>query len=296
VASSEFHDLIEQLRCQPPLESPTVEQLRAGTDMMTGMFPLAPDVHWEAVQADRVRAEWISTPGAAKDRAILYLHGGGYVAGSIPGHRELVSRLSRASGAFALAVDYRLAPEHPFPAALEDSFAAYRWLVASGVAPSKIVIAGDDAGGGLTVSTLVALRDAEVLLPAAGICLSPWVDLEGLGESMILAAELDPVVRWSLLQVCAKAYLAGMDPHVPLVAPLHADLSRLPPLLIQVGTSETLYDDSVRLAERARRAGVDVVLEPWEEMVHVWQLFAAILPEGRQAIARAGDFIRERTA
>jgi acetyl esterase/lipase len=218
----------------------------------------------------------------------------GYVIGSINTHRDLASRLSLAAAARVLLIDYRLAPEHPFPAAVDDATAAYRWLLSSGADPSHMVIAGDSAGGGLTVATLVALRDAGTPLPAAGVCLSPWVDLECSGESMTTKAAADPMVRRDGLMKMAEWYLAGQPPRTPLAAPLYADLSGLPPLLIQVGTAEVLLDDSTRLAERARKAGVTVTLEPWEDMIHVWQAFAALLPEGRQAIDRIGEFITQQ--
>jgi len=178
---------------------------------------------------------------------------------------------------------------------VEDATAAYRWLLANGVEPSRLTIACDSAGGGLTVATLVALRDAGQPLPAAGVCLSPWVDLEGIGASMTSNATADAMVQRADLRRMASMYLGNLDPRTPLAAPLYADLSGLPPLLIQVGTAETLLDDSTRLAERARKAGVEVHLEPWKDMIHVWQAFASILPEGQQAISRIGAFVTQRT-
>lgn len=294
MASPELQIVIQQLKSQPLLEVPSIAEMRAGLEAMAGAFPLAPDATCEKVDAGGVPAEWITVPGADSTSAILYLHGGGYVVGSINSHRGLASRLSRAAGARALAIDYRLAPEHPFPAAVDDATTAYRWLVKRGVSPRRIVIAGDSAGGGLAVATLVNLRDQGDPLPAAGVCLSPWVDLEGIGESMTARAHLDPMVQKEGLQMLARHYLGKADARSPLAAPLYADLSGLPPLYIQVGTAETLYDDSTRLAERARKAGVDVTLEPWEEMIHVFQLFAAMLPEGREAIERIGAFVRRQ--
>lgn len=257
------------------------------------MLPTAPDVRCEAVVAGGVPGEWIVPPGAEESRVLLYLHGGGYVIGSVNTHRDMVSRIARAAQARALAIDYRLAPEHPFPAAVEDATAAYRWLLASGMPAERIVIAGDSAGGGLTLATLLALRDAGDLLPAAAVCISPWTDLAVTGESMDTKADVDPMIRKAEAIEGAKLYLAGADPKTPLASPLYADLSGLPHLLIQVGTHETLQDDSVRLAERARAAGVDVTLEQWEEMIHVWHFFAFILPEAQQAIDRIGQFVRE---
>jgi acetyl esterase/lipase len=276
----------------PPDTDPVL--MRENMERMTGAMELPADVATEAVLAGGVPAEWVSTPGAADDRVVLYLHGGAYVVGSVNTHRDLAGRISRASGARVLNVDYRLAPEHPHPAAVDDATAAYRWLVAGGHAASRLAIAGDSAGGGLTVATLVALRDQGQPLPSAGVCFSPWVDLEGVGESMVTRAAADPMVQREHLVRMAKLYLGGLPPRTPLAAPLYADLSGLPPLYIQVGTAETLLDDSTRLAERARKAGVEVTLELWDDMIHVFQAFAMMLPEGQQAIDKIGTFLRTR--
>jgi monoterpene epsilon-lactone hydrolase len=294
MASAELEAIVGMLRANQPSEEPSVEEMRASIEMLASVFTLPPDVRTEPVSVGSVPAEWVAAPGAADTRVVLYLHGGGYVMGSINTHRELASRVSRAAAARVLLIDYRLAPEHPHPAAVEDAVAAYRWLLERGVAPAHLAIAGDSAGGGLTVATLVALREARVPLPAAAACLSPWVDLEGLGESMATRAAVDPMVQREPLRRLASLYLGGQDPRTPLAAPLHADLRGLPPLLIQVGDAETLFDDAMRLADRARAAGVEVTLEPWPEMIHVWQLFANMLPEGQQAIDNIGAFLRQR--
>lgn len=272
--------------------------LKALRGVMEGMsgFPSAGETKCTPVTAGGVPAEWIAAAGAADDRVILYVHGGGYVMGSIATHRELVARLSKASGARGLALDYRLAPEHPFPAAVDDAVAAYRWLLSQNIKPNNIVVAGDSAGGGLAVATLLAIRDAKLPLPAAGVGISPWVDMEGLGESMTTRAKADPVVQKQGLLGMAQLYLGGKDAKSPLAAPLHADLTGLPPLLIQVGDAETLLDDSTRLAEKAKKAGVKVELEVWPEMPHVWHLFAPFLPEGQQAIEKVGKYVRQITA
>lgn len=272
-----------------------IKSLRAVMEGMSA-FPSAGEAKTTPVNAGGVPAEWIVAPGAADDRVMLYLHGGGYVMGSIATHRELAARLSKASGARVLVIDYRLAPEHPFPAAVDDAVAAYRWLLAQNIQSSRIVVAGDSAGGGLTLATLVALRDAKVPLPAAGVCISPWVDMEGTGASMTTRAKADPVVQKQGLLGMAQLYLGGQDPKSPLAAPLHADLRGLPPLFIQVGDAETLLDDSTRVAEKAKIAGVKVDLEIWPEMPHVWHLFAPFLPEGQQAIEKIGQFVQARTA
>ncbi len=296
MASQQLQTIIQMLRSGPNFAELSIEEQRAGMEAIASQFQLAEDVRCEPVDAGGVPAEWIATPGAAVEHVIFYLHGGGYMIGSITTHREMISRLSRASGARALAIEYRLAPEHPFPAAVEDATAAYRWLLSTGIDPARIVIAGDSAGGGLTVATLVALRDTGDPLPAAAVCLSPWVDMEGIGDSMTTKAEADPMISHQDVLEGAQAYLNGADPRTPLAAPLYADLKGLPPLLIQVGTAEVLLDDSTRLAERARSAGVDVTLEPWDDMIHVFQFFASTLPEARQAIDRIGEFVRQHTA
>jgi epsilon-lactone hydrolase len=295
MSQEQLQAIIQQLKANPLLEQPELEAVRAGFEQMATMFPVPADVKCEPVMAGTVKAEWVTAPGAASDRAILHLHGGGYVIGSINTHRALAAGLSRAAKARVLLIGYRLAPEHPHPAAVEDAIAAYRWLLAQGFSPKRIAIAGDSAGGGLTIAALVALRDAGEKLPAAGVCLSPWVDLEGIGESMTTKAALDPMVKKDSLVQLATFYLGGKDPRTPLAAPLYADLSGLPPLLILAGTWETLLDDASRIAERARKAGVDVTYEPAEGMIHVWQLFAPILDEGKQSIERIGQYVRGKT-
>lgn len=294
--SPEFQTVLAMLQQQMPSENATVEQLRAGIELLAQLFPVPPDVSCEKVRAGSVPCEWVDTPGIDPQRVVIYLHGGGYMIGSPNSHRDLAQRLSRAARARVLVVDYRLAPEHPYPAAVEDALAAYRWLLGAGFRPERTAIAGDSAGGGLTVALLVAIRDAKLALPAAGVCLSPWTDMEASGESYQTRAALDPMLKRGEILRFAQAYLDGQDPRLPLASPVYADLSGLPPLLIHVGTAEVLYDDSTRLAERARQAGVDVTLEPWEDMIHVWHAFAPILPEGQQAIERIGEFVRQKAA
>ncbi|MDO8434698.1 MAG: alpha/beta hydrolase [Candidatus Binatus sp.] len=296
MSQQQLDQIVQMLKAQPILASPSLAEPREGFEKMAGTFPVDADVKVEPVNAGGIKAEWIAAPGADAGRSILYLHGGGYVIGSINTHRSLAGRLSRAAKARVLVIDYRLAPEHPFPAAVDDSVAAYRWMLSTGLKPARTAVAGDSAGGGLAIATLVAIRDAKLPSPAAGVGLSPWVDLEGIGESMQTKASIDPMVQRAGLLDMAKLYLGGKDARSPLAAPLYADLTGLPPLLIQVGTAETLMDDSTRIAERARKAGVKVTLQPWENMVHVWHLFAAMLDEGQQAIEKVGEFVRANAA
>jgi epsilon-lactone hydrolase len=280
----------------PQIEEPAIEDFRTALENFAVQFPIPDDVTTEPVDAGGVPALWVRTPAASQERTVFYLHGGGYVIGSAHAYREMTSHIGRAAAASVLVVDYRLAPEHPFPAAVDDAVAAYRWLLATGASPASIVIAGDSAGGGLTMATLLALRDAGTPLPAAGVCMSPWVDLECTGESMTTKADVDPVVQREGAMGMAEMYLAGQDVRSPLASPLHGDLTGLPPLLIQVGTRETLLDDSTRLAERARVAGVDVTIDTVEGAPHVWQVFSSFLPEGRDAIDRIADFTHKHTA
>jgi monoterpene epsilon-lactone hydrolase len=301
MASEQLKKVIEIIKSQPVGGGgggkPSVEKMRTGMEKVAER--VASDVKCEPIEAGGVKAEWIVPPNASGDRVILYLHGGGYVMGSINTHRAMVARIARASQARALALDYRLAPEHPFPAAVEDATAAYRWLLAQGYQPARIVISGDSAGGGLVLATLVALRDAIVPLPACAVPISPWTDMEGTGASMKTNASKDPMIpagNNAGLFNMAKAYVGTGDPKNPLASPLHADYRGLPPLLIQVGETETLLDDSTRVAEKARVAGVKVELEVWDEMIHVWHVFAKLLPEGQQAIDRIGRYVLEHTA
>jgi len=288
---------LQKAFAQGAAKAKSTQELRAAMAAAFSAFPSAGEVKCEPVNANGVKAEWITAKNAAPDRVIMYLHGGGYVMGSIDTHREVVARLSKAAQARCLPLDYRLAPENPFPAAVDDSITGYRWLLAQGYKPERIVIAGDSAGGGLAVSTLVALRDLGAPLPAAGVCISPWVDLEAEGESMTSRAAQDPLVSREMILNLAKMYMGEKGSlREPLAAPINAYLNDLPPLFIQVGNSETLLDDSTRLADKAKEAGVDATLQIWDEMPHVWHLAAPVLPEGQEAIEKIGEFVRQRTS
>ena len=269
-----------------------IAEMRRGIDTRGRANPLADDVSVTPVSAAGVKAEWTATPNAAANRAILYVHGGGYVIGSLDSHRHAAAEMGRAAAARVLALDYRLAPEHPFPAPVEDTLAGYRYLLAQGFAPSQIALAGDSAGGGLVVAAMLAIRDAGLAQPACGWCISPWVDMESTGASITSKAGEDPTVQKAGLDFMASAYLGGADPKNPLASPLHADLAGLAPLLIQVGAAETLLDDAIRLAGLAGAAHVAVTLEVWPEMIHVWHVMHPVLAAGRRAIDNGGAFIR----
>lgn len=273
----------------------SVEERRQRLDALGQAYALAPDIRVERVDADGVAAEWTVSPGADPERVIYYLHGGGYVLGSLSSHRHLVAAAGRAAAARTFALEYRCAPEHPFPAAVEDAVAGYRFLLAQGVEPARLAIGGDSAGGGLALATLVSIREAELPLPGCAWLISPWIDLEGIGASMTSKAKIDPMLDKDYLKQSADCYLGGADPRSPLAAPLYADLRKLPPMLIQVGTAETLLDDSIRLAALAGEADLRVTLELWPHMIHVWHLFHPQLGEGRRALEAAGAFIRAMT-
>jgi acetyl esterase/lipase len=293
MASAELASVIEMLRAMPPVSGDTIPEMRATMAASTGVMPIPEDVRFEPVDAAGVKAEWVIAPGATSDRAIVYFHGGGYVSGSVLTHRLLVADVSRASSVPVLSVDYRLGPEHPFPAAVDDAVAAYAFARTRGIAPSRIAFGGDSAGGGLTVAALLALRDRREPLPAGGFCISPWFDLSLSGQSMETREAADPMLDRARLAIMARGYLAGTDARTPLASPLFADLTGLPPLLVQVGTAEVLLDDSTRFAARAQQAGIDMELEVWDDMIHDWHAFALVLPEGRQAIERVGAFVKD---
>jgi acetyl esterase/lipase len=290
MANAEIAAIREMLAASP--RPSTLAERRQRLDALGGRYAIPPDVRVEPVDANGVEAEWTSTPSADPTRVILFLHGGGYMSGSINSHRHMIAQAGREAGARTLALGYRLSPEHPFPAALEDALAGYRYLLAQGYAPQNIVMAGESAGGGLAVATLVSLRDAGVALPACTWCSSPWVDLEMSGGTMVTKAAVDPLIQKSYLTELASAYLNGTDPRTPMVSPIHADLRGLPPMLIQTGSSETLLDDAVRLAGLAGAAAVRTTLQIWPEMIHAWHLFYAQLADGRRALADVGAFIR----
>jgi len=292
--SPELEQVAALLRARPLPTDVTIEQLRHVFEASMGMLPVPQEVAREAITLAGRPAERLRVPGADAGRAVLYLHGGAYCIGSIQSHRSLASRIGLASGADVFLLDYRLAPEHPFPAAIDDATAAYRALVAQGFAPAKLAIAGDSAGGGLTVATLLTLRDAGDALAGAAVCLSPWLDMEGTGASIEANAARDPMLHEAGLHETARLYLAGANARDPRASPIHAKLAGLPPVLVHVGTAEIISDDGIRFAERARAAGVDVTLEVWDDMIHVWHAFAMV-PEARAAVEKVGAFIRART-
>jgi len=296
MAGNELKMVVDMIRGIVANPNATIQEQRASFEASMGMMPTPPNTSITPVKVDGIPAEWVEAPNARADHAILYLHGGGYVIGSPVTHRSLAGKLSETSRARVLVIDYRMAPENPFPAAVDDAVKAYRWLLAQGLSPAKLAISGDSAGGGLTLAALVALRDANVALPKAVAMLSPWTDLTGNSETMTTRAAQDPMVQKAGLLAMAALYLNGKDAKTPLASPLFADLRGLPPMLIQVGDHETLLDDSRTLEKNAKAAGVDVTLEVWDEMIHVWHLFHPVLPEGVKALERIGEYLNGKWA
>ena len=285
---------LKWIRMTRPLPGPqaTPQQRRAALERLARLVVQARDVRVERISAAGLQVAWFTPPQARPGQAILYLHGGAYVTGSIHTHRGIVSNLARRAQTRVLVVEYRLAPEHPFPAALEDALTAYRWLRAQGLSAQSLALAGDSAGGGLTMATLLSLRDAREPLPSAAALISPWTDLLGTGETLRTRAGRDPLFVPSDLPRAARHYLNGHDPRDPLVSPVYARLENLPPVLIQVGDEELLLSDSTRLADGLRRGGTPVEISIWPGMFHVFHVAGNSLPESRQALIEMGTFLK----
>ncbi|MBS0411079.1 MAG: alpha/beta hydrolase [Proteobacteria bacterium] len=281
-----------------PLDAPELSfaERRPGMDAFGAASPLPDGCKVETLTLGGVPAEKLTPKGADAGRILFYVHGGGYCLGSPTSHRALVARIAEAAGAVAYVVDYRLAPEHPFPAAVDDAVAAYRAVLNDGAQPGRIVIGGDSAGGGLTFATALALRAAGLPAPGGLYAISPWADLTQSGGAYVAKAAGDPMLDKAGLDNFAAGYLNGQDARAPLASPVFGDLSGLPPVLIQVGGEEVLLTDSTTLAEKIALGGGDVTLRVWPEMIHVWHFFAAQLDAGMRASQEAGAWIKARTA
>jgi len=266
---------------------------RERLDEVGSTWPVASDVKCEAVDCDGVAGEWSIVPGSVPSRVLLYFHGGGYCSGSIVSHRRLVTEAGRAARTRTLAINYRLAPEHPYPAAHEDALTAWRFLRKQGIPAASIAVGGDSAGGNLTLGLISRLRAAGEPLPACAWLTSPWTDLTMSGSTLATKEAIDPLIHKAYLDELADAYAPpSIDRRDPLISPLFADLAGFPPILIQVGSAETLLADATRLAEAAGAADVDVTLQIWPHMIHAWPVWNAGLQDGRRALAYAGEFIR----
>ncbi len=297
MASAELQKVLGLLAERPIAQGEaSLEDMRAG--MEAGSFPATDAATVTSVDANGVPGEWVTVAESDPNRRLLYVHGGGYVIGSPVTHRRLCEDIAKAGGCAVLNLDYRLAPEHPYPAAVDDAIEGLKFVQQNGPngagAADSVFVAGDSAGGGLTLATLLAARDRGVDRPNAAIGISAWTDLAITGESIQTRAEADPLITdSSMVENMAQAYLGSTEATDPLASPLYADYDGLPPLLLQVGDAEVLLNDTTRVTERARAAGVDVCEEIWDEMFHVWHAFAPMLPEGQAAIERIGEWIRQ---
>ena len=275
----------------------SIEEYRALTDR-TARFPtrIPKGVEVNRIDVDTIPAAWISPSDADPDKVMLHFHGGGYVTGGIDSHLMMCIPMAQTLNRKVLLPDYRIAPEHPFPAALDDALKIYRWLLAQGYHPKNMIVSGDSAGGGLALATVLSMRDSHEPLPAALICISPWVDLLHTGESHATNAQADVVLTTDVLKEWALVYAGESNLKNPLVSPVYADYHGFPPLLIQVDSGEVLLDDAKMLANKARADGVDVTLKIWDGMWHVWHAVGTMLPEGREAFEEIGMFVRRLTA
>ena len=272
----------------------TISELRKRSEKMVKLVEKIPSrVKVDTVQIDELYAEWIVPPGADEQQVILHFHGGGYVSGSVAIHKLFCIELANATGVRILLPEYRLAPENPFPVALDDALAAYHWLLGQGFDAKNIIVSGDSAGGGLALVTTLALRDAGEDTPAAVFCISPWTDLKLTGDSYREKSKTDPILNTKDLKDWALCYAGENNLSNPLVSPAYADFHDFPPILIQVGSEEILLDDAATVAEKAKAAGVDVTLRIWPGMWHVWHATGTWLPEAREALAEIGQFVRE---
>ena len=295
IRSQLFKFYFRQRNSRLPLDRPIPEQ-RETLDRRGGrLLPMAAGMVAAQVSAFDVPAEWIDARDTRSDRAFLYLHGGGYFIGSCQSHRGFVSHIARASSARTLLPEYRLAPEHPFPDGLLDARAAYRFLLAQGYSPDRVVVGGESSGGGLALALLQTLRDERMAMPAGAVLLSPWTDLLGTGESLRTRARQDPWLRPPGIEIVANRYRGNTATDHPLVSPLYGDLSGLPPLLIHVGDDEILLDDSTRLASKASAANVDVTLKVWKGLWHAFHAFYPWVPEAKMAYRDIGDWVKART-
>lgn len=272
----------------------TIEETRQTLIKLTNKSPIPKGVKFEKANFTNVPSEWAIPDNLENDGIVLFLHGGAYVAGSISTHRALVGRLAKASKTKYLSIEYGLAPERPFPHGLDDTIKAYKWLIKEGFDNNKIVICGDSAGGGLTIGALIKIRDEKLPSPAAGVAMSPWLDLLCTGDSTIRLAKEDVMLSPESGKIYANLY-AKDNYKNPYASPYYADPKGLPPIYIQVSSSETILDDSTRFEKNAKAVGVDIIVEQWPRMVHVWQAFSPFLPEGTKAIKKLGAYINKKT-
>lgn len=282
-----FQELFQKLPKQPR----TLAQIRFGFEKLMADFPAQKEVQFHPFSIGKLSAAWIHAPSSTRDRVILFFHGGGFLAGSYHSHQDLIGRLASATSCDVLALDYRLAPEHPFPAALEDALLSYEYLLKEKFSPQNIFLAGTSAGGGLALSLLLKLKDLKKKLPRGAICICPWVDLALTGKTLKTNEGKD-LIHAENIKAAASIYLAGHSPKDPLASPLYGNLEGFPPLLIQVGSREVFLDEIDLFAQKAKSCKVEVQLQLFDEMIHTWHLFSSKVIEGREAVEKIGEFVR----
>ena len=286
-------NIIDAKLKNPYTENKTIDQLRKETEDAGNKVPLPKNTKFKRVSIGKIDAEWITCGEIESDKIFMFIHGGGYYRGSIAATRATVARISAEAKVRCLSIEYRLAPEHPFPAAIDDTFTAYNWLLKEGLNPKNIIVSGQSAGGGLCLALLLKLKEKNFFQPRGAVALSPWTDLTQSGKTMKINADIDPVISKKYLDRMANLYLAKTSNTSPLASPLYGELSGLPPLLVQVGSAETMLDDSRRFVEKAKEAKVDVQIEVYKDMFHGWHGSAHILKDGKKAIKNIGLFCRD---
>ncbi len=286
-------NIIDAKRKNPYTEDKTIDQLREETRTASALIPLPENTKFKRVLAENIYAEWITCGDIDTDKIFMFIHGGGYYRGSITTSRATVARISAEAKMRCLSIGYRLAPEHPFPAAIDDTFKAYNWLITMGINPKNIIVSGQSAGGGLCLALLLKIKENNGAQPKGAVALSPWTDLFQSGKTMVTNANIDPIISKKYLDRMANLYLSKTSNISPLASPLYGDLSGLPPMLVQVGSDETMLDDSRRVVKKAKEAKVDVQIEVWEDMFHGWHGSAHILKDAEEAIKSIGSFCRK---
>ena len=283
-------NIIEAKRKNPYTENKTVDQLRKETEIAGSLIPLPKNIKYKRVVAGNINAEWITCGAVDENKIFMFMHGGGYYRGSVAATRATVARISAEAKVKCLSIEYRLAPEYPFPAAIDDTYSAYEWLINEGICPKQIIVSGQSAGGGLCLALLLKIKENNISQPLGAVVLSPWTDLSQSGKTMIINKNIDPVISKQYLDRFAKLYFPDLNNMSHLASPIIGDLSGLPNMLIQVGSAETMLDNSTRFYEKAKKANVNVKLEIWENMFHGWHSNAHILKEAENAIKKIGEF------
>ena len=286
-------NIIEAKIKNPYTESKTIDQLRKETETAGSLIPLPKNIKYKRVAAGNVDAEWITCGEVNENKIFMFMHGGGYYRGSVAATRATVARISAEAKVKCLSIEYRLAPEHPFPAAIDDTYSAYQWLVNEGISPKHIIVSGQSAGGGLCLALLLKIKENNISQPLGAVALSPWTDLSQSGKTMIKNEKIDPVINKKYLDRFAKLYFPDLKNMSHLASPIIGDLSGLPDILIQVGSAETMLDDSTRFYEKAKKANVNAKLEIWDNMFHGWHSNAHILKDAENAIVSIGKFCRK---